>query len=301
MFTKVLEVAGVVKRVVVAKSPEILLGTGVVLGVTSTVLACRATLKIESILDIHKENMDKIKSAQENEALKEQYSDKDVLTDKVIQYKNTVLDIAVLYGPSIVLGVASYACFFQGYRIMNRRNIALLGAYKGLEKLYNQYRKNVIDKYGESVDEEMRFGRKKETIIEVDEEGNEKIKDVSTNNNLSSHHVIFDESNRNWSKEQGYNEMFVQRLENYANDKMRARDSDSTNGYMFLNEVYEMLGFEPTEEGQFLGWMVGDKIKFHRDPDFIDRLERSTWIDFDVKLIYDKLSRAKYKIEEASN
>ena len=41
-------------------SPEILLGVGIVGIVTSTVLACRATLKVETILDIYEETADAI-------------------------------------------------------------------------------------------------------------------------------------------------------------------------------------------------------------------------------------------------
>lgn len=48
------------------------------------------------------------------------------------------------------------------------------------------------------------------------------------------------------------NRIFLQCQENYFNHKLKVT------GHVFLNEVYDALGFERTREGAAMGWMVGD-------------------------------------------
>lgn len=60
--------------------------------------------------------------------------------------------------------------------------------------------------------------------------------------------VAFDKNNHNWQYSPEYNHHFVRVMMNHMYDKLRA------NGYLFLNDVLERLGIEPTPEGQLLGW-----------------------------------------------
>lgn len=74
---------------------------------------------------------------------------------------------------------------------------------------------------------------------------------------------IFDEANVNWSSAgkqdpNAYNRLFIQCQENYFNHRLGAR------GHIFLNEVYEALGFEHTAAGAILGW-----LKESTDPEFV--------------------------------
>ena len=58
-------------------SPEILVVTGVIGVVTSAVLACKATRKLDSVLEESKEQIDKIKDYIEEEGYSEEYTEKD--------------------------------------------------------------------------------------------------------------------------------------------------------------------------------------------------------------------------------
>ena len=82
-------------------SPEILLVTGIVGVVGAGVMACRATLKVNEIIDEHNENMEKIRSIGAEE--REDYTLQDVKRDTTIQYINTTKDLFKLYGPSILV------------------------------------------------------------------------------------------------------------------------------------------------------------------------------------------------------
>jgi hypothetical protein len=281
MLNKIKSVFMVGKIVVMRKSPEILLGAGCVGVVVSAVMACRATLKVETVLDEHSKNMDKIEYAKESKDI-EGYSDTDAAKDKIIQYKNTVFSLVKLYSPALLVGSLSLGFIIGGHNILRKRNLALVGAYKSLETMFNKYRARVVEELGEDADRTFRYGTRSETRVEMLEDGTQKVTDIETVDNLSAYSVIFDEGNEHYSKQPGYNQMFIKTQEQYANDKMRV------NGFIFLNEVYEMLGLPRTPEGQFVGWLASDekRIDFARSKDFLESHERSTWIDFDVKVMY---------------
>lgn len=65
---------------------------------------------------------------------------------------------------------------------------------------------------------------------------------------LSKYAVLFDSTNVNWDRDMSINWMFLKCQERYADDLLKRR------GIIFLNEVYEMLGFEKTQTGQVVGW-----------------------------------------------
>ena len=68
------------------------------------------------------------------------------------------------------------------------------------------------------------------------------------------------------------------------------------NGYLFLNDVYEMLGFPKTKEGQVAGWIydeenpIGDNVvdfgiynlTCKKNIDFVNGYERSIVLDFNI-------------------
>lgn len=79
------------------------------------------------------------------------------------------------------------------------------------------------------------------------------------------HAKIFDATNPNWEQTKDYNLMFLRAQQNYLNDLLKRR------GHVFLNEVYDALGFRRTPSGQLLGWLNAEdaEIRFdirpHRD------------------------------------
>ena len=60
--------------------------------------------------------------------------------------------------------------------------------------------------------------------------------DVVGIDGISDYAKFFDEYNPNWEKDSEYNLMFLRAQQNYANDLLVKR------GYLFLNDVYKMLG-----------------------------------------------------------
>ena len=255
MKEKLMNVYNGVKGKVEKHSPEILMGVGVVGVVATTVTACRATMKINDILDECVETRDKIKSVQENPAYDDRYSDEDAQKDLTINYVQTGVKIAKLYAPSVALGVLSVGCLVGSHSVMQKRNAALSAAYLTVDKSFKEYKQRVIDRVGEEVEKEIRYGIKAEEVVETvtDEDGNETTVTETVkmmNPNLYSDYArFFDEASPYWQKDPEYNLVFLKAQQQYANDLLRAK------GRLFLNDVYDMLGIEKTKAGQIVGWV----------------------------------------------
>lgn len=160
-------------------SPEILMGAGIVGAVTSAVMACKATLKLDDVLAESKETVDKIHEVSENPdmiAEGKEYTEDDMKKDLTIVYAKAGLKVAKLYAPAIVLGGVSIAAIVSGHQILRKRNIALAAAYTAIDKGFKEYRGRVIDKFGEELDKELKYGIKAKEVEEtvVDENGKEK-------------------------------------------------------------------------------------------------------------------------------
>lgn len=249
-------------------SPEILMVTGIVGAVAGAVMACRATLKVEEVMDTAKDKMDTIHEAEEKgcTAMGKDYSEEDAKKDTAIVYVQTGLSLAKLYAPSVALGVLSVTSILASNNILRKRNVAIAAAYATAEKGFKEYRNRVIEKFGEEVDKELKYGLKAETKTEtvIDDETGEKKKVKTTSytvdpDKISGYARMFEKYttdedgntvlNRHWDNRNEYNVMFLRAQENYANDLLKAKKM------LFLNDVYEMLGLPRTKAGQVVGWV----------------------------------------------
>ena len=255
MKEKFVSVYNGVKGQVQKHSPEILMGVGVVGVVTSTVMACRATMKLNDILEESKETRDKIKEVENNPKYEDKYSPEDAKKDLTINYVQTGMKIAKLYAPAVVLGGASLGCLLASNDILRKRNAALSAAYMTVDKSFKEYRNRVTERFGEEVEKEIRYGIKAEQLetTVVDEDGNEttitdtvKTMDPTL---YSDYARFFDAASPCWQNDPEYNLMFLKAQQQYANDLLRAK------GRLFLNDVYDMLGIEKTKAGQVVGWV----------------------------------------------
>lgn len=277
-------------------SPEILVISGVVGVVASAVMACRATTKVGEIVEKAKDDIDIIRGAVEgNIPTKEPYTEDDAKRDITITYTKMGLKLVKLYAPAVVIGGLSITAILYSNGILRKRNMALAAAYATVDGSFKDYRNRVIDRFGEEVEKELRYNIKPVTVEEktIDENGNE----VTTEKTLqiaepSEHNMytkIFDETSCYWNKNPEYNLMFLNSREAYANNKL------NTQGYLFLNDVLEMLDIPKTKEGQIVGWVKNPKnggdgyVDFgifnankRANREFINGYEPSIWLEFNV-------------------
>lgn len=237
-------------------SPEILVVAGIAGTVVSAVLACKATTKVAEILDETKGTLDTIHEGMETGAINgQEYTTEDGKKDTVVVYAQTGMKLAKLYGPSIILGTLSITSILASNNILRKRNVALGAAYAAIDKSFKEYRGRVIERFGEQVDTELKYGikAKKFEEIEVDPEtGKEKkVKKtvmVADPNLQSDYAVYFDSKSRNYETNPDYNRMFLKAQQAFANDKLQTR------GHLFLNEVLDDLDLPRTPAGQIVGW-----------------------------------------------
>ena len=279
-------------------SPEILVVAGVVGIATSAVMACKATLKVNDIIDEAKETVDRIHEGvaeEKHTADGEVYTQEDANKDLAIVYVQTGWKFAKLYGPAILLGVASVGCMVGSNYILRKRNVALAAAFATVDKGFKEYRGRVIERFGEKLDRELRYNIKAKEVEEtvVDEDGNEtvvsktvEVVDPNAIHNIYS--VIFDEYCTGWTKNAELNKVFLIQQQEAANFRLK------TKGILTLNEVYDMIGAPRTAYGQVAGWVytgddtAGDDFvdfgmfDIHNEGsrDFINLREKSIILDF---------------------
>lgn len=278
-------------------SPEILVASGIVAGVAGAVLACKSTVKAtEVVADAQK----KLSDIEEAKILAENgeviYTDDDEANDRKTVAVGLTVDMAKLYALPVALGVVSITCILASNHILNKRNVALSAAYAALNTDFGNYRKRVIEKYGKEEDFMLKNGLEKKLVATevVDPETGEVKKEeteVLTYNGdkLSQYARIFDEiESTQWSPNPDRNKQFLLMEQNFFNEKIKTR------GYIFLNEVYERLGFRPTKAGAVVGWVYKNEdwegIDFGlftatspKVKDFMNGDEASVILDFNVQ------------------
>lgn len=274
-------------------APEILMVAGVVGVVGSTVLACKATLKCDAILYEANDKLETIRECAADPHLLEsgKYTDQDRKQDLTIVYTQTAIKFAKLFGPPIILGAVSIGCIIGGHNILRSRNMAVMAAYRLVDEGFKEYRKRVVEEYGEDKDYMLRHNLRAETIVETEigEDGKphkvKKTKLMMKEPGMPSiYSRFFDEYALQWSKIPEYNLMTLRTQQNYFNDMLKVR------GHVFLNEIFDALGMDRTAAGSVVGWKLdgnGDGyidfgIYDNRNHDGINGHENTFLLDFNV-------------------
>lgn len=275
-------------------SPEILVVAGVAGVVTSTVMACKATTKAGDILEEHKNQMNAIDQVVKMD--RDDYTEEDHKKDTTIVYTQTAIKFVKLYSPSIMIGVLSLGCIIYSHNILTKRNAALAAAYATVDRGFKEYRGRVVERFGKELDHELRYNIKAQEFekTEVDKKGNEKVVKETVNvadpNLYSDYARFFDDGCNGWSKDPEQNLTFLKCQQAYANEKLKAK------GYLFLNDVYKMLGIPATKAGQIVGWIYDEKNPIGDNfvdfglydmnkpvvRDFVNGYERTILLDFNV-------------------
>lgn len=275
-----------------AHSPEILIAVGVVGVVSSAVMACKSTMKLSGVIDDANQKITDVKESIEKGEVEQEEASKAISST----YLKTGIEITKLYAPSVILGGLSLGCIIGSNQIMKKRNAAIAAAYATVDQSFKDYRKRVSDRFGEEIEKEIRYNIQETEVEEetTNAKGKTKItkkkEKVCELDGYSQYARFFDNGNDNWEKSAEYNLMFLRAQQQYANDLLISR------GYLFLNEVYNMLGIEISKAGQAVGWIydeenpIGDNyvdfgiydVNKTNARDFVNGIESTILLDFNV-------------------
>lgn len=270
-------------------SPHIFFAAGIAGMITSAVLACRATLKLEKELDAMKLDLDSTR-ADATDLLKtqENYGRRDYAQDLGGVYARNSLTIVKLYAPSIIIGSASIACLAGSHAQLTRRNAALSSTLALVTQSFNEYRERIKAEVGEERelqlyhcmdDNELTVG----TGVALEKANNP---DAPIGYKTSPWATQFDQKSKLWKPSAIANEEFLRTMQKQANLRLQAF------GIVFLNEIHEMIGLPRTQAGQIYGWvwqsddpMADSYIDFGIYKDVSSAkipYNRSIWLDFNV-------------------
>lgn len=242
-------------------SPEIGMVIGTVAIIGGVIGACRATTKLSEVTADVDNEIDRIHDAIENpDKLElregEEYTEQDAKHDLFVCYRKKAALMIKLYAlPALGLALG-LGCFYGSHRVLTKRNAALAAAYASIDKSFKQYRTRVVERFGKEMDNELRYNIKSEQFEKTvtDAKGKEKVVKENVEvvsddpNTYSEFSRFFDSSCREWENDAEYNLTFLKGIQARANDLLKSK------GFLFLNDVYKMLGIPETKAGQIVGW-----------------------------------------------
>lgn len=231
-------------------APTILTAAGTAGFIGTTVLASKATLKVEETISEEAALLVKVHEAHEAGKL----TDKDATHDKVVLYSRMTTKLVKLYAPALILGAASIVSLATGHGIMLKRNASLAAAYAAVDQAFKTYKKKIESKFGKEAVLDALVSTPQEDLTKDEMT----LEAVTAVDGVSPYGVIFDEDNINWSADEDLAKLHLDCQQQYANDILQTR------GHIFLNEVYKMLGFPHTPAGAVTGWVKG------QGDDFVD-------------------------------
>ena len=245
-------------------APTILAAAGVSALVGAGVYAAIKAPKVKQAIDNNKAILEEAKGCIGQEVEEkpegEVYTADDYLKlQKSVKIANAI-EIAKGYAAPAGIALAGAISVFYGNHINNKRVAAGVAAAASAMAMLDRVRKGVVERYGEKAWADLRLGINPD---KKDENGNpvetptkitdEQKETFSGKGPYSDYSRIFDETNPHYKGYQSANLFFLNAQQQHANDLLNCR------GYLYLNEVYEMLGFEQTAAGQMVGWYRNGK------------------------------------------
>lgn len=235
------------------RSPELLIGAGVVGLVGAAVVAVRRGVRWHNaakgnlMLDL--ETIKKAEASPE-------YSREDKVRDYARAIGRGAWSFTQIYGPSVAVGAASVVSILAGTGVLKGRLAAMTSAAATAQAALERYRSRVREKLGEDADYEFAYevSAKKAKIKHED----------GTKESLVTYHLVpssgewmaaspysrlWDENAIEWCANRDIQFLTLRSLENHFNQELNAR------GVVFLNDVYKALGLPMSKDAALVGWI----------------------------------------------
>ena len=161
------------------------------------------------------------------------------------------LVIAPYYIPTMLIATATATCIISSYVNSVKTQRSLIAAYTVLDSAYKSYKDKNIELFGEENDRQIRkslaYGQFEDILV------------------FDGETLFYDEYSGRY---------FKSTIEAVKDAEYKINRNFALRGYCELNELYEMLGIEPTDYGHTIGWnqYMGETQYGY------------TWIDFNHQL-----------------
>lgn len=225
--------------------PQILTGIGVTGTVVGVVCACKATRKVDKVIDEHNEKIDQINC--NAIAVNDEKQTNKELTKEYLRF---AWDIAKLYGPSVIMIGGAIACNVTSTVELSNRNSGLTAALLAERAINGQIIERIKEKYGDDAAIEIKNGlvkkKTKKTKDKPSEEYFEKTEDTKPND----YSFFFDEASRYYNKNATSNLNHIIQAERSLNRQLMT----SRDGLLSLADVLKALDIPRTKVSTWVGW-----------------------------------------------
>jgi hypothetical protein len=261
----VLKVAHKATNWIVKNGPKIASVGGGLMAVGGAVMACNATLRVDAVLDAHKERMSRIEAAKaiSDENGDGEITEKDVKRAKFEAYRDTTFELIKLYGPAFAVGMSGVGLMQAAFIVTERRRASAIAALTTVDQMYQ----NLLASSNEEIDITNAPSTIVADAVEMDEDDPESSIILAPENVPDPFFFIFDIDNRSFQNTYGNkraefltNERFIlSAIENY-----NYRLSGHVVDHVWLNDILKAWGMEESEFGQHYGWNgnTGDQIEY---------------------------------------
>jgi len=229
------------------KSPEILLGIGIISGAAAIVTACIATKKVDDIIEEHNEQLDALEKTGADEKLRSETKAKIFIT--------TGLKIAGLYAPTVILEAVSGGCAVASYKITDKRLQTMSSLFMRTDQAFRAYRGAVISRFGKEIDEQLRFGEPAKQITDGSEKQEISKEDKPVSAVYDPVVFVIKRGDRLWNEDREYMYNALKMLECEATNCLRAKS------YLRVSDILEKMGEKLTPESFILSWVI-DRSKY---------------------------------------
>ena len=253
IFSSAARFGGKIIQKVKFRSPELLIGAGVVGLVGAAVMAVRRGVRWHTAAKaevVH--DLETIKKAEGSP----QYTREDKVRDYAQVIGKGVWSFTQIYGPSVAVGAASVVSILAGTGILRGRLAAVTSAAATAQAALDRYRQRVREKLGEDADYEFAYEVSAKKAKIKHEDGT---KETQVTYHLvpssgewmsaSPYSRLWDESALEWSPNRELQYLTLRSLENHFNRELDVR------GVVFLNDVYKALGLPMSKDAALVGWI----------------------------------------------
>lgn len=247
-----------------AHSPEILIAGGMVLGAVAIISAIKATPEAKEIMEARSSDIEEITELHEDGKMPDDNYKKAMF--HIV--KRTSSGLFKAYYPTVLTFAGACVCTLAAHNISKKRYAALSAAFVAVDTSFKEYRKRVAEEFGTKKEQELFNGKKSEDVVIFghDEDGNETCTvETATSYSNAGYAKWFgkyaeptnttEPGNIMYRKNGLQNLNFLKGAQETANTLLQIR------GYMFLNDVYDILKIPHTKAGQIVGWIWDDEKK----------------------------------------